>query len=135
MGILKLYEARKYLKKAEKQLKEVEKELEEQNLIKILTWIGLFLNILVLPGSGTILSGKYLIGAIQLILYLAIIIIDVIYFGNLRVMMLMLVPGLIIWVWAMVTSIILIKRLKNRRTLIGDEQRIKKTLEKRRNKK
>lgn len=79
---------------------------------KVLTWIGLFLNIFFLPGSGTILAGKYIIGAIQLILYIAIIIIDVIYFGNMRIMMMVLVPGLLIWVWAMVTSIILIKKLK-----------------------
>ncbi len=79
---------------------------------KVLTWIGLFLNILFLPGAGTILAGKYIIGAIQLILYVAIIIIDVIYFGNMRIMMMVLVPGLLIWVWAMITSIMLIKKLK-----------------------
>ena len=79
---------------------------------KVLTWIGLFLNLFFLPGSGTILSGKYFIGAIQLILYLTVIIIDIIYFGNLKIMMIILVPGLIVWVWAMVTSIVLLNKLK-----------------------
>lgn len=78
---------------------------------KMMTWVGLFLNILVLPGSGTILSGKYFIGAIQLALYIAVIIIDIIYFGNMMVMMIAMVPGLIVWMWAMVTSILLLKKL------------------------
>ncbi|MBU0979691.1 MAG: hypothetical protein KJ709_02710 [Nanoarchaeota archaeon] len=90
----------------------------EREMRKILAWLGLFLNIFFLPGSGTILGGLfagaayYLIGAVQLALYVAIIIIDVIYFGNMRVMMIALVPGILIWVWAMVTSILLIRKLK-----------------------
>lgn len=79
---------------------------------KTLAWVGLFLNIFFLPGAGTILAGKYLIGAIQAILYLAIIIMDVIYFGDIKTMMVILIPGILIWLWAMITSIIIIRKLK-----------------------
>lgn len=83
------------------------------NHTKTLAWIGLLLNLFFLPGSGTILVGKYLIGIIQIILYLAFLVMDIIYFGDLKVMMIILIPALSIWVWAMITSLMVIKKLKN----------------------
>ncbi len=79
---------------------------------KTLAWVGLFVNLLILPGAGTIVVGKYLIGAIQAVLYLALIIVDTIYFGDLKMMMIILIPALLVWLWAMITSIMVIKQLK-----------------------
>ncbi len=87
---------------------------------KTLAWVGLFLNIFFLPGAGTILAGKYLVGAIQTVLYIVFIIIDIIYFGDLKIMMMLLIPGILIWLWAMITSIMIIRKIK---TVGTDEQK------------
>lgn len=80
---------------------------------KTLAWIGLLINMFFLPGTGTILVGKYVIGIIQMILYLASLVMDIIYFGDLKVMMIILIPALLVWVWAMITSLMVIKKLKS----------------------
>lgn len=83
----------------------------DRHMKKTLAWVGLFLNILFLPGAGTILTGKYLIGAVQVVLYLAVFVVDIIYFGNMKVMIITMIPGLLIWLWAMITSILIVKKL------------------------
>jgi hypothetical protein len=65
--------------------------------------LGLIVN-LVIPGLGTIMVEKYDIGVIQLCLTIAF---GLILFSNIPLVIISItsIPILIIWIWALITSI------------------------------
>ena len=65
---------------------------------------GLILNIIVLPGLGTIVAGKTKTGVIQLVLFIIGIPLALILIG---------IPLMIaMWIWALVSSIQIIKTVE-----------------------
>jgi len=93
-------------KKAKKKTKKVEEDIVEElthNNPKTLAVIYLLLNVLILPGLGTILSKRTTEGIWQLILVFLAIVVSYIYI-NLGLIILA-----IAWVWALISSISILK--------------------------
>lgn len=65
---------------------------------------SLLLNILILPGLGSLIGGRTKVGIIQLVLFIIAIPLSLILIG---------IPLLIaMWIWALVTSIQIVKEAK-----------------------
>ncbi len=67
--------------------------------------VGLLINVLVLPGLGSLIGGKTTPGILQLIFFIISIILDVTIIG-----LIIGIPlGIAMWIWGLVTGIGLIK--------------------------
>lgn len=68
---------------------------------KTMAIVGLILNIIILPGLGTIIAGRTKTGVIQLVLYIVAILLDLTIIG-----LIIGIPlGIAMWIWALVTGI------------------------------
>ena len=68
---------------------------------KTLAIVGLILNIVILPGLGTIIAGRTKTGVIQLALYIFAILLDLTLIG-----LIIGIPlGIAMWIWALITGI------------------------------
>ena len=66
---------------------------------------GLLINVLVLPGLGSIIAGKNNPGITQLVLTLVAVVLDFTIIG----LVIGIPLGIAVWIWALVTGIELVK--------------------------
>lgn len=78
---------------------------------KAIVIVGLIVNIAVLPGIGTLAIGKFVSGTIQLFSLMIIAGLEFLFWGDLKTMMLLLIPAILIWIWAIMSTVLELRKV------------------------